>query len=90
MSNCPAIRSLPEWLVDLQGLQELLLRYCKGLTSLPERLGEIHSLRTLDVFGCRVLKPTLDLGTALDGLLAHNMPHELRMRTYQRPAAQET
>jgi len=46
------LKTLPEWLGDLTGLEQLNLEECYWLKVLPERLGDLTGLQTLDLHLC--------------------------------------
>uniref|UniRef100_A0A8I6XGQ4 Uncharacterized protein n=1 Tax=Hordeum vulgare subsp. vulgare TaxID=112509 RepID=A0A8I6XGQ4_HORVV len=50
------ISSLPHWVMDLTGLEELSILYCEGIRSLPEGIQQLTKLETLYITECPDLK----------------------------------
>lgn len=55
ISECN-ISSLPHWVMDLTGLENLEIRDCKGIGSLPEGVQQLTKLETLYITECPDLK----------------------------------
>jgi hypothetical protein len=56
LSGCSSLKSLPEKIEELRGLQELDLSECSSLQRLPETLGQLRMLKVLKLSGCISLK----------------------------------
>jgi hypothetical protein len=54
------LRNLPGWIDNFSGLTRLSCRNNRGLTALPEELGNLISLKLIDLSGCSALDKGLD------------------------------
>ena len=52
INGCDNLVTLPEWLQDLNSLQNLNIWACQKLTSLPEGMDRLTALRELEIIGC--------------------------------------
>ncbi|KAI4317365.1 hypothetical protein L6164_025238 [Bauhinia variegata] len=52
VSNCPRLKSLPNWLQRSKTLQYMLVDDCKSLEVLPEWLPNLNSLHELEILNC--------------------------------------